>query len=933
MGLVATACAPGPLTAQGATTPPSSTAPPSISDTTPHELDRVTAYPGGWTGTAPITFGYQWRRCDTDGSACVDIPAATAATITIDATLVGATLRVHVVATNAYGSAAAESDATDVVGPVRARNTALPVITGEAVYGARLDATPGAWTGSLPIIYAYRWKRCDAVGAGCTSIAAATEPSYTVGLADAGSTLRVAVTATNQAGSAAATSEATAPVEAVIPFNTAPPAISDSTPHDGNVLTAYPGSWSGTGPISYSYRWQRCPTGPASCADIENATGSNYTVTATDMTAALVAVVTATNQAGATSAPSAPTAAVDAAAPVKRNPLPAISGAADVGATLHGSSGAWVGTEPIEFTYRWKRCNTSGGSCKSIRDADAPDYVVDLADAGSTIRLSVTATNAGGSASAASGPTEVIAPARPVDTAAPTISDTTPHDLDVLSAYPGSWWGTQPMTFSYQWLRCDALGASCLAIPGADAALYAVTAADIDGTVRVSVTASNAAGTEVALSAATDVVQPAAPVPNGAALVTGDTVDGGTLVAEVGSWTGTTPMVFTYRWMRCNAAGGGCRTITGQTTSQYDATSLDVNGTLRVAITATNAAGASSVTTPPSGLVVGIVPVATGPPQLTGRVTAGLTLSTSTGTWSGSTPIGYVVQWLRCDGGGGACAPIPGETSFDHALSSADVGSTVRSQIVATNPAGSTTVLSAASAVVAPVPPAIFADTFDGPDRLVTNEYAYYNPTHPDAVFSPDWELTSGSLFARGERAWSGVPDDRTPDATSSNGTDSSIFRLRTMRADFADVVVSLALRIDGYTSTPRTPETAYDGVHIWVRYADEHSLYAISVARRDGTVRIKKKCPGGPSNGGVYYDLTPSFVLPLPVEQWATFSVAAGDEPDGSVTLEVSRDGVLLRRVSDAGVGCAPITQSGRIGVRGDNAEFEFDDLTVRPF
>jgi len=59
----------------------------------------------------------------------------------------------------------------------------------------------------------------------------------------------------------------------------------------------------------------------------------------------------------------------------------------------------------------------------------------------------------------------------------------------------------------------------------------------------------------------------------------------------------------------------------------------------------------------------------------------------------------------------------------------------------------------------------------------------------------------------------------------------------------------------------------------------------------------------------------------------------AAGDEPDGSVTLEVSRDGVLLRRVSDAGVGCAPITRSGRIGVRGDNAEFDFDDLTVRPY
>jgi hypothetical protein len=59
--------------------------------------------------------------------------------------------------------------------------------------------------------------------------------------------------------------------------------------------------------------------------------------------------------------------------------------------------------------------------------------------------------------------------------------------------------------------------------------------------------------------------------------------------------------------------------------------------------------------------------------------------------------------------------------------------------------------------LAAPAPPApaattgtvLFQDHFDRPDGLITNEYAYWNPTHSDAVISPDWEMTSGSPFAR----------------------------------------------------------------------------------------------------------------------------------------------------------------------------------------
>src|SRR5437762_6317567 len=61
--------------------------------------------------------------------------------------------------------------------------------------------------------YAYQWQRCESGGAACGAIVGATGSSYLVAGGDAGMTLRVAVTASNSAGSATATSAATAVVQ------------------------------------------------------------------------------------------------------------------------------------------------------------------------------------------------------------------------------------------------------------------------------------------------------------------------------------------------------------------------------------------------------------------------------------------------------------------------------------------------------------------------------------------------------------------------------------------------------------------------------------------------------------------------------------------------------------------------------------------------
>jgi hypothetical protein len=103
----------------------------------------------------------------------------------------------------------------------------------------------------------------------------------------------------------------------------------------------------------------------------------------------------------------------------------------------------------------------------------------------------------------------------PVNTAAPTISDTTPEVGQTLTANNGTWTGDAPIVFTYQWLRCNAGGQSCVSIPGATNQTYTVQPADLNNTLRVRVTGTNASGSSAAESAATSRVTPAVP-PTGA---------------------------------------------------------------------------------------------------------------------------------------------------------------------------------------------------------------------------------------------------------------------------------------------------------------------------------------------------------------------------------------------------------------------------------
>jgi hypothetical protein len=86
----------------------------------------------------------------------------------------------------------------------------------------------------------------------------------------------------------------------------------------------------------------------------------------------------------------------------------------------------------------------------------------------------------------------------------------TAQDGQQLIARDGEWTGTNPMTFTYQWQRCNNAGQACADIANATGKAYRVATADVNNRLRVRVTARNGDGSAAEATAQTPVVTPPA---------------------------------------------------------------------------------------------------------------------------------------------------------------------------------------------------------------------------------------------------------------------------------------------------------------------------------------------------------------------------------------------------------------------------------------
>ncbi len=277
---------------------------------------------------------------------------------------------------------------------------------------------------------------------------------------------------------------------------------------------------------------------------------------------------------------------------------PNVSGSAVEGQTLTASSGTWSGN-PTSYAYQWQDCGVSGGGCSNLSGATASSHTLDAAEVGKTVRVVVTATNADGSTSATS------ATAGPVASQPPTASFTYSPSSPVTGK-PVTFNGTSstcsdgPCT--YEWSDDGSPTRPITPLwPLGNGQTLSFTFLEADTKyVRLVVTDASGQTATVEHNVAVGTSEPPPPPPPAPAntappSVSGSAVEGQTLTASSGTWSGS-PTSYAYQWEDCDTAPASCSHIAGATASTRVLSSGDVGHTLRVVVKATNAGGTGEAT-------------------------------------------------------------------------------------------------------------------------------------------------------------------------------------------------------------------------------------------------------------------------------------------------------------------------------------------------
>ena len=343
---------------------------------------------------------------------------------------------------------------------------------------------------------------------------------------------------------------------------------------------------------------------------------------------------------------------------------------------------------PLTIADAWYACTSEGDSAATLPSGcslvkSSSGYTPTLATVGKFLRISRTLTNPTGSVthySATSAAVREPATTVPTIDTWPSISATPKEGSRITAVYWGGLvsWGYPKLNrdTKQEWYSCltsgeeaESLPANCTKVGLTDRYRYTPELSDVGRYLRAAMTYINNAGSTLALSATSAAVLPheryvpqsvAVPALTGLAMVTQR------LVGSIGEWNAfPTAISYTYRWYRCTDAGvaatslpSGCTGLSVYTLG-YTSVSADLNKYMRLAVTATNGVGSTTVWSQATARVVAsalVAPVANNAPCVAldfgGDPYVGAIVSESgcSVTFSGNPPVvGTTSAWYRCN--------------------------------------------------------------------------------------------------------------------------------------------------------------------------------------------------------------------------------------------------------------------------------------------
>ena len=473
----------------------------------------------------------------------------------------------------------------------------------------------------------------------------------------------VTLTATNSGGEVSGQFKLTVRLPDAAPELLAPPSIAGPV-RVGIETIVDPGLWSGTPVPELGFEWLIDGT------VVDGAVAAGYIPRRADDGRQLAARVHARN-------PSGSAEATTAELPVTLAPPQAAGELADVTLDLGASP---VAVEAAaDFTGEELTFAVVGTAARIDPATGRITLAGDTLVAGE--RITVTATNSGGSATSAF--TLTVRPVQPSLVTAPALSGAGRIGAPVTVA-PGVWAGAPAPILGLQWLR------SGVEIAGATATTYVPVPADDLASLACRVTASNPAGTASALSTSL-IVTHVPPAPTGT-------------LADVSAGQGSGPIVVEAAPAFAGAALSFSVTGAGATinaaTGQVRIPTTTLRNAVEVTVTARNSGGTATAAFKATVTTQQVLPVLIATPVLTGAGKIGQALTVTPGTWSGVPAPTTAIQWLRGD------APIAGATGATYTPGPVDDQAAITARVTASNVVGSATAVAAARTITYVAPTA-----------------------------------------------------------------------------------------------------------------------------------------------------------------------------------------------------------------------------------